>query len=189
MIKHGALSLLLLSITVQAAVEQTTASQPKSFLLRVFEWQTTMKPVAGPNNLGNCMIVYPDGHLHLELRRQEFFYGPASLMSYEGNLSTQQLAFLRSILDSDAVKNLPAVHQPSGQMRGDDFGSFSAEIQRPTGVQIVGTARRHGTKDDEEAWHEATVVLQPLVDWTHNVKSLNPPELHPVPNADSVCGE
>jgi hypothetical protein len=41
-----------------------------------------LKPTAGPNNVGNCMIVYPDGRLHLELRRQEFFYGPASIVSY-----------------------------------------------------------------------------------------------------------
>jgi hypothetical protein len=187
--KRGVLSLFLISITVQAAVQQTPAPQAKPFLLRVFEWQTTMKSVAGPNNLGNCMIVYSDGRLHLELRRQEFFYGPASLMSYEGTLSTRQLAFLRSILDIDTMTNLPGIHQPSGPTQGEDFGSFSAEIQRPTALQTVGFRRRHSTKDDEEAWHEAAVVLQPLVDWTHEVKSSNPPELRPVPNGNSVCDE
>jgi hypothetical protein len=126
--------------------------------------------------VGNCMIVYHDGHLHLELRRQEFFYGPASLVSYEGNLSSQELSFLRSILDSDAVRSLPAVHLPSGP-KAADFGWFTAEIWRPTQMQIVGTATwlsvGPSSEDDEIAWREAGIVLQPLIDWSHGVKSLN----------------
>jgi hypothetical protein len=75
--KLAAWSLLLMT-TAQAA-GQTPTTRSESFLLRTWEWHTTLKPTAGPNNVGNCMIGYPDGRLHLELRRQEFFYGlPAS---------------------------------------------------------------------------------------------------------------
>jgi hypothetical protein len=137
------------------------------------------------------MVVYPDGRLHLELRRQEFFYGPASLLSYEGVLSTQELTSLRSILDSDAVKGLPAAHQPSGPMNPDLFGWFTAQIRRPTKVQAVGTWYGTGPQDPkgDEARQEAGIVLRPLIEWSHSVKSSKPPELHRVPNSDSVCGQ
>jgi hypothetical protein len=80
--KLGAMSLLLGAMTAQAAIGQTPTTPSEPFLLLASEWHTTLKPTAGPNNVGNCMIVYPDGRLHLELRRQEFFYGPASIVSY-----------------------------------------------------------------------------------------------------------
>ena len=70
--KIAAWSLLLLVMRVQAE-GQTPTTPSESFLLRTSEWHMTLKPTAGPNNVGNCMIVYPNGRLHLELRRQEFF--------------------------------------------------------------------------------------------------------------------
>jgi hypothetical protein len=189
--KLAAWSLLLMT-TVQAA-GQTPTTRSESFLLRTWEWHTTLKSTAGPNNVGNCMIVYPDGRLHLELRRQEFFYGPASLVSYEGMLSTQQLTDLRSILDSDAVKSLQLVTSPTGDIHADDWQWFTAEIQRPTKTQKVSTYSLHtadpkNSENNEKASHEAAIALQPLIDWSHRVKSFNPPELRSIPNSQSVCG-
>jgi hypothetical protein len=139
------------------------------------------------------MIVYPDGRLHLELRRQEFFYGRASLVSYERKLSIEELASLRSILDADAVRSLQAVHQPRAPINGDDWQSFTAEIRRATEMQTVGAFTWHGSgpknsEDDARAWREAGVALQPLIDWSHLLKR-DPPELRRVPNSNSVCGQ
>jgi hypothetical protein len=193
-VKLAALLLLPGVMTVQAAAGQSPTTASESFLLRTSEWHTTLKPTAGPNNVGNCMIVYPDGRLHLELRRQEFFSGPASFVSYEGNLSIHELTSLRSILDSDAVTSLQAVHPPSAPMDADDYGWFRAEIWRPTRMQTVGTVTWHGgtgpknTEDDARAWREAGVALQPLIDWSHLIKS-DRPELRRIPNSDSVCGQ
>ena len=190
--KLGALSLLFGVITVQAAAGQSPTTPSEAFLLRISELHTTLKPTAGPNNVGNCMIVYPDGRLHLELRRQEFFSGPASFVSYEGNLSIHELTSLRSILDSDAVRSLQAVHPPSAPMDADDHGWFTAEIWRPTKMQTVGTVYGAGpknTEDDARAWREAGVVLQPLIEWSHLVKSFDLSELRRIPNANSVCGQ
>ncbi len=186
-------SLLLMVMSVQAE-GQTPTTPSESFLLRTWEWHTTLKPTAGPNNVGNCLIVYPNGRIHLELRRQESFYGPASFVSYEGTLSTQQLKDLRSILDSDAVNRLQLVTWPIGDIHSDDFQWFTAEIQRPTKTQKVGTYSLHiadakNSENDERASREAGITLQPLIDWSHRVKSLNPPELRIIPNSDSVCGE
>jgi hypothetical protein len=192
-VKLGALSLLFGVITAQAAAGQSPTTPSESFLLRTSEWHTTLKPTAGPNNVCNCMIVYPDGRLHLELRRQEFFDGRASFVSYERNLSTEELASLRSILDSDAVRSLQAVHPPSAPMDADGWESFTAEIRRATEKQTVGTFTWHGagpknSEDDARAWREAGVALQPLIDWSHLVKS-DRPALRRVPNSNSVCGQ
>jgi hypothetical protein len=120
------MSLLLGVMTVQAAARQTPTTRSESFLLRISEWHTTLRPTAGPNNLGNCMIVYPDSRLHLELRRQEFFDGRASFVSYEGTLSTQELIDLRSILDSDAVRSRQMVTLPRALPHADDWQWFTA---------------------------------------------------------------
>jgi hypothetical protein len=192
-VKLAAWSLLLILMRVQAE-GQTPNTASESFLLRTSEWHTTLKPTAGPNNVGNCMIVYPNGRLHLELRRQEFLYGPASFVSYEGTLSTQQLTELRSILDSDAVNSLQLVSWPTGDIHSDDFQWFTAEIQRPTRTQKVGTYSLHiadakNSENDERPSREAGIALQPLIDWSHRVKSLKPPELRIIPNSHSVCGQ
>jgi hypothetical protein len=191
--KFGALSLLFGVIVAQAAAGQSPPAPSDSFLLRTSEWHTTLKPTAGPNNVGNCMIVYPDGRLHLELRRQEFFYGPASFVSYERNLSIQELASLRSILDSDAVRRLKTVPSPRVPMVADDWESFTAEIRRPIKMQNVGTFTWHGagpknSEDDKRAWQESGLALQLLIDWSHGVKS-DRPELRRIRNSNSVCGQ
>lgn len=192
--KLAALLLLPGVITVQSAAGQTATARSESFLLRTSEWHSTLRPTAGPNNVGNCMIVFPDGRLHLELRRQEFFDGKATLVSFEGKLSTQELTSLRSILDGEAVRSLQTVPSPRVPMVADDWESFRAEIQRATKMQNVGTFSWHGagpknSEDDERAWQEAGLALQPLIDWSHRVKSFRPPELRRIRNSNSVCGQ
>lgn len=193
--KLAALLLLPGVMTVQAAAGQTSTARSESFLLRISEWHTTLMPTAGPINVGNCMIVYPDGRLHLELRRQEFFHEHATFVSYEGKLSTQEFTSLRSILDSDAVRSLQTVPSPRAPMVADDWESFKAEIRRATEMQNVGTFAWHGaagpknSEDDERTWQEAGLALQPLIDWSHRVKSFNAPELRRIRNWNSVCGQ
>lgn len=63
--KLAALLLLPGVITVQTTSGQTSTARSESLLLRISESQTTFRPTAGPNNVGNCMIVYPDGRRFL----------------------------------------------------------------------------------------------------------------------------
>ena len=193
MVRLAALSLLLGVIATQAIAGQAPANPPASFLLRTSEWHTTMTPIAGPNNVGNCMIVNRDGRLHLELRRQEFFNGKASLVSYEGKLSTAELTSLRAVLTADSIKSRPAFHEPKTPLQADHFESFIAEIPRGAKTQTVGTFSWHGlgpTDADAEIreWREAALALEPLMEWSHRIKSLGPPGLRIVPSANSVCG-
>jgi hypothetical protein len=78
-----------------------------------------LHPTAGPNNIGNCLVVARDGRAHLELRRQEFFNGRASAVSYEGILNPKELDILQRILDRDAIRSLPRFVIPA--LLGNDL--------------------------------------------------------------------
>jgi hypothetical protein len=67
-LKFTALSMFVRVMTVEVAAGQTPVTSSELFLLRISEAQVSTRPTAGPNNVSNCMIVYPDGRLHLELR-------------------------------------------------------------------------------------------------------------------------
>jgi len=129
--KFTALSMFVGVVTVQVAAGQTPVTSSELFLLRISEAQVSMRPTAGPNNVSNCMIVYPDGRLHLELRRQEFFDGKASVASYEGRLSNQELASLRSVLDSDSVRNLHMFPPPKVPFVGGWLGGVRSRDSTP----------------------------------------------------------
>jgi len=165
---------------------------PRSVLLRVSDVRTSLKPTAGPNNVNNCLIVYTDGRLHLELRRQEFFFGKASYLSYEGVLSDRDLTFLRSILESSDVKNLPTPPSPKPPLASDHFSWFTAEISRGSGVQEAGYFAWDGepkpSEGDEKVWEKERRVLEPLAEWVGSTKSLDHAGWKKVRNADSVCG-
>jgi hypothetical protein len=192
--KFTALSMFVGVMTVQVAAGQTPVTSSELFLLRISEAQVSMRPTAGPNNVSNCMIVYPDGRLHLELRRQEFFDGKASVASYEGRLSNQELASLRSVLDSDSVRNLHMFPPPKVPFVGDGWGAFVAEIQRQTDVQKVGAFTWHGegpknSEEDKSVWKDAELALQPLIEWSHSVKGGRTPKWRNTRNSNSVCGQ
>jgi hypothetical protein len=48
------------------------------------EIEVSMHPTAGPNNVGNCLVIADDGRAYLELRRQEFFNGHATIATTKG---------------------------------------------------------------------------------------------------------
>jgi len=192
--KTTALSMFVGLMTVQVAAGQTPVTSSELFLLRISEAQVSMRPTAGPNNVSNCMIVYPDGRLHLELRRQEFFDGKASVASYEGRLSNQELASLQSVLDSDSVRNLHMFPPPKVPFVVDGWGAFVAEIQRQTDVKKVGafTWQGEGPKNSEEdksVWKDAELALQPLIEWSHSVKGGRTQKWRNTHNSNSVCGQ
>jgi hypothetical protein len=181
-------------MTLQVAAGQTPVTSSELFLLRISEAQVSMRPTAGPNNVSNCMIVYPDGRLHLELRRQEFLNGKASLASYEARLSNQELTSLRSVLDSDSVRNLHVFPPPKVPLAVDAWGAFVAEIQRQTDVEKVGAFTWQGagpknSEEDKSEWKDAGLALQPLIEWSHSVKGHRTPEWRTTRNANSVCGQ
>jgi hypothetical protein len=158
------------------------------------ETELTMNPSAGPNNVGNCLVIEPDGRARLELRRQEFFNGLASLASYEGKLNPQELEILRTILDGDAIRSLPQFVLPETPMAVDSFHAATAKILRPSGIQEVGYFEWKGKAPANAAtagenWSRSALAMKPLVEWFHSVKSARD-RWKRVPNPSSgFCGE
>lgn len=183
-----ALSFVVISIVADAREELTSP-----LLVRMDEWQTSMKPTAGPIVVGNCVAVSANGHLRLELRRQESPEDVASLISYEANLTPEQVNALRDRLDSANVQHLPRLIPPKTPFKADSTHSFRARIARDVGVQEIGFIAWEGegpmnSEADKHAWQDAKAALQSLVEWFHMLKNTNS-ILHKIPNANGVCGE
>ena len=196
-ILHGAMlmkSLLPLVLFVMAG-HAAENHRPNRFMVRISENWSTLNPTAGPNNLSNCLIVFPDGRLHLELRRQEFFDGRMTMLAtYESLLDSKAMEGLENILDHAEVRRLPPFVQPVVPMNVDDWQGFHAEIARGTQLQQVGFFTWHGegprnSDTDKTAWKLAAFTLMPLVDWSRSVKSYAIPKWRQVHTPKTVCGQ
>jgi hypothetical protein len=174
--------------------QSTEQAIRKSFMVRISERWSTLRPTAGPNNYSNCLIVMPDGRLHLELSRQEFFDGTAVLTTYEAALHGKEIEVLRSILDEARLSTLHPFVAPGVRANADDLQGFSAEIRRGAKVQRVGYVTWNGqgptnSEADKIAWKNASITLKPLVDWAHAVKSNKSSNWRQVRNPETACGQ
>src|SRR3989442_12789873 len=88
---HRLTAFLLLSGFGFIGPQTAPTRQNKALLVRMGETELTMHPTAGHSNVENCLVIAPDGRAHLELLRQEFFNGRATLASYEGTLNPKEL--------------------------------------------------------------------------------------------------
>jgi hypothetical protein len=165
--------------------------QNGAFVVRMDETELTFQPTAGPNNVGNCLVVAPDGRAHLELRRQEFLIRGATLATYEGTLNSQELDILQTILDGDAIRALPQFVIPAPPLVS--FHVTKAKILRPSGIQEIGYFEWQGEAPANAAsagenWSRSALAMKPLLDWFHSLKSTYPWKRVPNPRS-GVCGE
>lgn len=186
---------VFLSLLLATGFAAQCAEQPRAnlFLVRISENWTTLHPTLGPNNFSNCLIVRPDGRIHLELRRQEFFDGRAVLTTYQSALNSKEIEILKSILDAADVKALPPFTAPVVPMDVDDWEAFEADITRDTQVQQVGYLTWHGhgpnnSESDKAAWNQSAKALQRLAEWSHAAKSSKALNWRRIRNPNSVCG-
>lgn len=183
--------LLASAMITQIATRGASHDDSREVLLRVFDWDTYLKPTVGPSNVGNCLIVYGDGRLHLELRRQEFLGEKVSFSTYLAVLSKKDLVSLHSILDSADVRKLPELRLPKLPLESAHFGWFTAEIYHEGAMRKVGYPFWEGeptpSEDENEAWEAQRSALQPLVQWSREVKSLNKVGWRKAHNANLVC--
>ncbi len=100
---------LLASAMITQIATRGASHDDSRDITSVFDQDTYLKSTVGPSNVGNCLIVYGDGRLHLELRRQEFLGEKASFGTYLAVLS-KDLASLHSILDIFGIRPLWMVH-------------------------------------------------------------------------------
>ena len=183
--------LLACAMITQIATRGASRDDSREVLLRISDWDTYLKPTVGPSNVGNCLIVYSDGRLHLELRRQEFLGEKANFTTYLAVLSKKDLASLHSILDSAEVKKLPELRLPKLPLESAHFGWFTAEIYREGAMHKVGYPFWEGaptpSEDENAAWESQRAALQPLFQWSRDVKSLNNVGWRKARNATAVC--
>jgi hypothetical protein len=181
--------LLLLAFAAIFAGHASAQSISSRFVVRISETWLTTHATAGPNNVGNCLLVMPNGRMHLELRRQEFFDGKVSLKTYESTLDSEAMERLRSILDEATVRALPPPDEPEVRMNAQAIEGFTAEIARLGGVQKVGYSIWHGEglNNQTTVGKEANSALKPLVEWSHAAKSSK--DWRPVPNPKTLCRE
>lgn len=183
--------LLASAMITQIATRGASHDDSREVLLRVFDQDTYLKSTVGPSNVGNCLIVYGDGRLHLELRRQEFLGEKASFGTYLAVLSKRDLASLHSILDSADVAQLPELRLPKLSLESAHFGWFTAEIYHEGAMHKVGYPFWEGeptpSEDEDAAWGAQRAALQPLIQWSRGVKSLNKVGWRKARNANSAC--
>jgi hypothetical protein len=166
--------LLLLLATSASVIGQDGKGTSESFLLRVSNSQLFLH-ATGPINLRNCLVVFSDGRMQLELFRQEFF-GSADAKSYEGKLTGSELQILTSMLNQPSIENLSDFVAPQLPMHTDEFSVFIVDIRRAGSLRTVGFFDWKGespTNADgqKQNWQRAKVALQPLVEWSDWAKS------------------
>jgi hypothetical protein len=161
----------------------------------MWDSRLTPHPTAGPNNIENCVDVRRDGHFHIELRRQEFMDGRATLHVYDGVLNTKSVQILKGLLDADAVRQLPAYKSPKfPPLQEDWIESFRVTVSRGGKTQDVGYFIFKAQGQDSPAsggneWQEPQTALQPLVEWFRALKTYKNPAKRPISNSKStVCG-
>jgi len=131
----------------------------------------------------NCAVVLPNGVLHLEVRKQQLPEPSATLSIYDQLLSEKQLDRLNSIIKDERISKLPSFEQPVRAFTVPHFRGFNTTIPRTTGPQTVGffaeerdgqISRPSNFAEDEmrERWKQSETILRPLVNWLHDVASL-----------------
>jgi len=174
---HRLIAFLLLSGVAFLVAQDIPTRRNGEFVVRMDETELTMHPTAGPNNVGNCLVVAPDGRAHLELRRQEFLHGRASLVSYEGTLNPKELDILRTILDGEMIRSVPQFVMPATSMGVDSYHVITAKIPRPSAIQDIGYFEWQGKAPENaasagESWSRSAAAMKPLVEWFHSLKSM-----------------
>jgi hypothetical protein len=140
------------------------SDKPTRFVLRATDTWITESATAGPNNIDNCVLVLPDGHFYLSLRRQEIMDGTATLKTLEGSIDGNSLQILIGLLNRDAIRNAPPFERPNAPFGADEFQSFEAQIQRGATLQQVGYFKWKGRGPDnpdltKKQWQESELAL------------------------------
>lgn len=192
--RHKFITLVVLGSFAVVAAQSTSTRQTRAWLVRLGERDVSLHSTAGPNNVGNCLVVTPDGRALLELQRQEFFDMHPTQAIYEGTLSAKGLDILRTILQDDAIRALPQFVAPTTPMGADSFHVVTAQINRPPDIQEIGYFEWQGAAPANaesvgENWSRAATAMKPLVEWFHAIKSTFPFWRLVSKPTKNVCGE
>lgn len=174
-----------------AAVASSRESKPdpRLVLVRMVDSWSTLRPTAGPINIGNCVAVAPDGHFHLELHRQEF-YGEGTTTVFESSLNERELQILQGLLNAERVKDLPLFEEPITPLQSENYEIFTAEVLTGSNMREVGyfSWKGQGPRNPDSVkaeWEGSKTTLQPLVEWFRALKVNKRPNWQRVSNSRS----
>ena len=181
-----AIIVVIALVPFSMSAKQDSPPVPKS-LAKLHELGLDLSPRGITAN--SCISIQSDGHFHLELRLQQLPNTFATLHIYEASLNDFQLQRLRSLLDSQNIKDLGPYTPPVLPMGLSTFASFDAHIGREDQVQNFGYFvwdERLGNFDQspqstpesvKAQWRAAQTALVPLVQWFHEIEGIKWPEV------------
>jgi hypothetical protein len=189
------LSLLgsLLLVACSLSQDVNASFTPDSFLVRIVEVTTDNQPRGVMAN--DCIVVSSDGRFHLERRQQVIPSPSARLRIFESSLDSSQFANLQNLLQSERVRALQGYVTPKFPLTMSWVSDLDVQISRGDQVQRVGYWTWRGGKTGlspestpnniKQIWQVSQVALQPLVEWFHQVKSV---QLQPSTAQPTMCG-
>jgi hypothetical protein len=181
-----------------AGLCDVSGQQPKlstaPILVQISEVEMNLSPNGGVTS--GCVLVQPDGHLHLEHGEQHLPKSITKRTIFTARLSKGQMQALRNVLDKQDIQNLSPFVPPVPPVGVGNFRVFGANIAREVETQRVGFFTWEGqglsnvppnsSPDDvKRAWQISATVLQPLVDWFHALQGMKLRRSHAKP---TLCG-
>lgn len=183
--KSGLFATLLSLLAAVICAAQEPTPNPAQFLVRI-SWSDLDLSVHGISE-NDCLLVLPDGHFHMEQRRQRLPEPRASLYIHDSVLSNFQLAQLQSLLNQKAIVDLPKfvpfpipvnVRRRRGfradisrnQETVQSVGYMEWELSKPNGVSEPAVAIQR-SKALAKSQGSAKTALDPLLQWFMGVES------------------
>ena len=159
---------------------QESGRTPGGLIATLSEFRLSTSPPVG--NTNTCINVWEDGRFHLEHRSQQLPSSTAILQVYDSTLPEAQLGELRKIINSQAVRELPALIPADSAADKIWVRGLQVEIPREATVQKVGYFEwgmwepGSVSQPAHEVVHapqpEVESVLKALQEWMHRVSSL-----------------
>jgi hypothetical protein len=180
----GTSKLLLSVLSPLVLLLQQTHDRP---LVRIGEMSMDISPYGVTTN--TCVLVQPDGHVHLEVRVQRLPTPTATLHIYEANLDDFQMLRLHNLLDVPGLRDAGDFQLPKLPLTAPAFKVATVQITREHHIQKLGYLawNERGDKKKErpesepeavkEQWQRSRVMLTPLLQWSHELQLIKMSEL------------
>jgi hypothetical protein len=179
-VAESGIALLLLAVSASCAVlaQANSPTAQKVLPVRIGEAKMDNEHTVTSSD---CVLVLPDGRLHLERRREAKPNSTATLKIFESSLDSCELEQLRGIIKDEEASGLPEYDRqrvffqnaPCFTPVTVDIGEgttarrfgYWAWDKRNAGPDVPASVRTH--------WQDSEVALRPLVEWLHRIEASN----------------
>jgi hypothetical protein len=188
-VRYGLSILLLMHNALSAQDTKPNAKLPSVWIAESLIGLSLSPPVDD----AKCILVMPDGKFHMEWRHQVLPAPKSDVKIYEGVLNSSQRQLLQSVISDHALKEFPDSKVPAVPTGSGFVRAGGTKIQRDNYFQQVeyadwGSVRKsyQGVSAEvAERQRQGEIVLQPLMDWFHQLQNSDLKEVDVAPN---LCG-